>query len=76
MKKNVYVLKNGGGSSYRVQVGKQSVSNHHTQAIAIKNGKEVAKARKTELVIQGENGRFRSKDSYGNDPKSIRDKEH
>jgi uncharacterized protein YdaT len=39
-----------------------------TQREAIAAGKRIAERDKTELVIHGENGRIREKDSYGNDP--------
>lgn len=47
-----------------------------TQKQAIEYGKSVAKNQKTELIIQGRNGRIRSKDSYGNDPCPPKDTEH
>lgn len=39
-----------------------------TQREAIQYGKEIAKNQGSELVIHGENGRIRQKDSFGNDP--------
>lgn len=48
----------------------------NTQKAAIERGKVAAKAQGKELIIQGEDGKIRSKDSYGRDPKSPKDKEH
>jgi len=47
-----------------------------TQSEAISYAIGIAKNQGTEVVIQGRDGRIRSKDSYGNDPRSIRDTEH
>lgn len=47
-----------------------------TQAEAIARAKEIATNQSSEVVIQGQNGRIRSKDSYGNDPCPPKDKEH
>lgn len=38
-----------------------------TQVDAISVGREIARNQKSELIIHGENGRIRQKDSYGND---------
>lgn len=40
----------------------------HTQAEAINYGKAIAQIQKCDLTIQGKNGKFREKNSYGNDP--------
>lgn len=47
-----------------------------TQAEAIERAKEIAQGTGTELRIQGQDGRWRSVDSYGNDPFPPRDREH
>lgn len=73
-KKNVMVAKNSTG--WRVQVGKTTLSNHQTQGNAINKGKSVAKRLETELIVQGRDGKIRSKDSYGKDPNPPHDKEH
>ena len=39
-----------------------------TQYAAIDYAREIARNQKSELVIHGENGRIRQKDSFGNDP--------
>lgn len=45
-----------------------------TQAKSIHLGRELARARETELIIHGQDGRIRQKNSYGNDPCPPRDK--
>lgn len=39
-----------------------------TQKEAISIAKSIAKNQESELIIHGENGRIREKNSYGNDP--------
>lgn len=39
-----------------------------TQREAIGRAREIARNQKTELLIHGEDGRIRVRDSYGNDP--------
>lgn len=47
-----------------------------TQQAAIERAREIARNAETELRIQGEDHRWRSVDSYGNDPAPPIDKEH
>lgn len=49
---------------------------YDTQAQANECAIEIAKNQKSEVIIQGRDGRIRSKDSYGNDPCPLVDKEH
>jgi hypothetical protein len=49
---------------------------HKTQGGAAKEGKHLATTAKVDLVVTGEDGKIRSKDSYGNDPASRKDREH
>ena len=59
----------GEGNSRDTKVfDRQSDAINYARGIAINQG--------SELIVQGENGRIRSKDSYGNDPCPPRDKEH
>lgn len=39
-----------------------------TQQEAINIAREIARKQGTELIIHGQNGRIRERDSYGNDP--------
>lgn len=47
-----------------------------TQREAIERAREIARRDQTELRIQGENGRWRDSDSYGNDPAPPIDRQH
>ena len=46
------------------------------QSDAAAYARNIAINQKSEVIIQGRNGKIRSKDSYGNDPCPPRDKEH
>lgn len=39
-----------------------------TQREAVQIAREIAKNQQSEMIIHGENGRIREKNSYGNDP--------
>ncbi len=54
----------------------RDTNQYDTQAQAIARAKEIAINQGSEVVVQGQNGRIRSKDSYGNDPCPPKDKEH
>ena len=72
-KKSVHIsLNKGNGKKWKVSEGGKVLSTHDTQ----KAGKSIAKKTHTELVTHGMDGKIRSKDSFGNDPSSIKDKEH
>lgn len=45
----------------------------NTQAEAINYGRKIAINQQSELVIHRPNGQIRDKDSYGNDPSTIKD---
>jgi Uncharacterized protein conserved in bacteria (DUF2188) len=46
-------------------------STHETQDEAIKHGRHLADEQRSELVVHGEGGETRQKDSHGNDPRDI-----
>lgn len=67
MGKNIHVKPKG--EEWAVQSA-GSAKNYRvvsTQKEAIEIGKSVAKNNKSELIIQGKNGKIREKNSYGND---------
>jgi len=74
-KKNISVGPSSDGK-WEVNRGSARVSTHRTQGAAIDKAKPIAKREKTELIVKGKDGKIRSKDSYGNDPRSIKDTEH
>ena len=48
----------------------------NTQREAQNYARDVAINQRSEVIVQGRNGRIRSKDSYGNDPCPPKDTEH
>jgi hypothetical protein len=68
--------KGGGRTGYTVKQDGRLLSNHNTQRTAIDAGRREARKDGVDLTVRGENGRIRSKDSYGCDPLPPRDTEH
>ena len=54
----------------------KAISRPATQSESIKSAISIAKRRGGEVVIHRRDGTVRDKDSYGNDPKPVRDKKH
>lgn len=50
----------------------RSSGNFSTQAEAWERAKELARKAKSEAYLQGENGKIRERNSYGNDPRSSK----
>lgn len=72
--KEIHVVKNPDGG-WDAKKGNRVLSTSRTQAIAIKKGKARAGADRVDLVVHGQDGKIRSKDSYGNES-GRRDTEH
>jgi len=69
MHKNQHVTPHPGGNWQVKGAGNSratAVTNTQNEAISI--ARQIATNQKSELVIHGENGRIREKNSYGNDP--------
>lgn len=67
-KKNQHVLPHDGNWAVKGAGNSKATSVYPTQAEAIERAREIAQNQKSELLIHGENGRIREKNSYGNDP--------
>lgn len=67
-RKSQHVVPHGDDWAVRGAGNSRATSVHPTQAEAIERGREIAQNQGSELVIHGENGRIREKNSYGNDP--------
>lgn len=68
-KPGVHVVPRSGGGWAVERGGAERASKvTRTQEQAIKAGKTIAERERDELVIHGEDGRIREKNSYGNDP--------
>jgi len=68
IKKNQHVVLHGDNWAVKGAGNSKATSVHPTQAEAIQRGREIAQNQKSELLIDGQNGRIREKNSYGNDP--------
>jgi hypothetical protein len=68
--------KGGGRTGYTVKQDGRLISEHNKQSTAIEAGKREAKKDHVDLTVRGQDGRIRSKDSYGRDPLPPRDTEH
>jgi Uncharacterized protein conserved in bacteria (DUF2188) len=58
-------------SRWGLEVNGEIRSTHDTQDEAINEGRGLAKREQGELVIHGQEGQVREKDSHGNDPSEI-----
>ena len=66
-KKNIYVVRKGEHWATRSEGSSRVGKIYDTQKDAIDAGRSQAILNKSELVIQGKNGRIREKNSYGAD---------
>jgi uncharacterized protein YdaT len=74
MAKNVHVTHRANDAWAVISEGsKRASSLHQTQLEAILAAKPIAVHYHGEIVIHGVDNKIRDKDSYGNDPRSIRD---
>ncbi len=67
-KKNQHIVPHGNDWAVKGAGNSKATSVHSTQQDAIDRGRSIAQNQKSELLIHGENGRIREKNSYGNDP--------
>ena len=72
MAKNVHVTKRENGWAVKTSGSEKAVKITSTQKEAIEVGKSIAKNQQSELIIHGTDGKFREKNSYGNDPQSTK----
>lgn len=74
MSKNIHITHRADKSWAVVQAGSNwPMGLYPTQEQAINVGRPIAQVNQVELVIHDRKNRIRDKDSYGNDPSSIRD---
>lgn len=73
MKKSVWVSPTQSGD-WKVQTegAGRAAAIVSTQGQAIDRAKDIAKRTRSEMVVQGEDGRIREKNSYGNDPRRTK----
>ena len=68
MGKNQHVVSRENGWAVRGEGNQRDTSRHRTQAEAEQAARGIAINQKSEVLIHGENGRIRERNSYGNDP--------
>lgn len=66
--KNQHVVSHSDGWAVRGEGNEKVTSVHPTQRDAIEVAREIARNQQSELLIHGENGQIRERNSYGNDP--------
>jgi len=76
MGKNYHVVPSDEGWKVKREGADKAGSVHDTQREAIEVGRERAIRDRGELVIHGEDGKIRDKDSYGHDPYPPKDTKH
>ena len=75
-RKNIYVVRAGNDWAVRREGSDRRIGVHGTQSEALEQARPIAQRGKGELFIQGQDGKFRDRDSYGNDPFPPRDSKH
>ncbi|WP_093922960.1 DUF2188 domain-containing protein [Sulfitobacter brevis] len=68
IKKNQHVVPHKSGWAVRGAGNGRASSVHGTQSEAISAARETAIRQGSEMLIHGENGRIRERNTYGNDP--------
>ena len=67
MGKNQWVVKRENEWAVRGKGNSRDTSHHKTQNEAIEVAKTISQNQKSELIIQGKDGKIREKNSYGKD---------
>lgn len=67
-KKNQHVVPHASGWAVRGAGNERATSVHGTQREAISVARETAISQGSEMLIHGENGRIRERNTYGKDP--------
>jgi len=75
-KKDYHVVPRGNEWAVIREGAERAASLHPTQAKAEVEGRKLAKANESEVVIHRPNGQIRDSDSFGSDPNPPRDKKH
>ncbi len=68
MGKNQHVVQHRDTWAARGEGNSKVTSTHATLREAIKHAKSIAQNQHSEMLIHGENGKIRERNSYGNDP--------
>lgn len=66
--KNQHVVPLGGGWAVKAEDARRITVITTKQSEAISYARNIAKSKKSELIVHGRDGRIRERNSYGNDP--------
>jgi len=66
--KNQHVVPHDSGWAVKGAGNSKATSVHSTQADAIQQARGIAQNQESEMLIHGQNGQIRERNSYGNDP--------
>ena len=66
--KNQHVVPHNNGWAVKGAGNDKATAVHETQADAINHARSIATNQQSEMLIHGQNGRIRERNSYGNDP--------
>jgi hypothetical protein len=69
---NVHVVPQDGQWAVKLEGSDQPISTHASQGEAEEAGRTKAREEMAELLIHGEDGQIRARDSYGGDPTSSK----
>jgi hypothetical protein len=72
MGRNQWVVRHGDRWAQRGEGNSRVTRTFETQQQAINAARETARREKSELLIHGEDGQIRERNSYGNDPNPPR----
>lgn len=67
-KKNQHVVPHADGWAVKSAGNQKATSVHQTQREAIETARDIARNQRSEMLIHGENGRIRERNTYGDDP--------
>lgn len=68
--KNVHVVPHPDGWAVKTEGSERAVAVKPTQQEAIDQARKIAQHQQSELLVHGQNGQIRQRDSHGHDPKS------
>ena len=67
-KKNQHVVPHSDGWAVKGAGNTRATSVHGTQRDAIEAARDITRNQRSEMLIHGENGRIRERNTYGDDP--------
>lgn len=66
---NQHVVPHDNGWAVKPEGGERASSVHENQEEAVERATELARNQKSEVLVHGQDGTIRSRNSYGNDPR-------